>query len=114
MDLKEFTKIAFQFYSGIGETEMKQKDIDQDFEEYWNDKDTQHLVEKLNKPYVIKSLPSEREQVDAWYTKLSINEAEILAQKYKIPRDEYTPWQMGHYEDRLRVYLGEHGKGNVL
>lgn len=66
------------------------------------------------KPDVIKSLPSERELVDDWYRALSIKEAEILAEKYKIPRDGYAPWQMGHYEDRLRVYLGERGEGNVL
>jgi len=50
MDLKEFTKIAFGFYSQMGETKITNNEINSDFEDYWNDKDTQKLVKNLTIP----------------------------------------------------------------
>lgn len=50
---------------------------------------------------------TEADAVNEWYVGLSLDEAEDLAAKYGIGRVGGAPWQMAHYEDRLRAYLGE-------
>lgn len=69
MDLKEFTKIAFSFYSQT--EEVSNSELETDFEEYWNDKDTQDLIKNLKQPSdkneeVINFLDENQKEFQSW------------------------------------------------